>query len=200
MPMLRSCGGRQRPIVPSSLIAPPVGRSKPGEHHQSRGLARAARSEQRDELAALDLDRDVVDRVADAVIGLHHMAQTEIGVRHHRPPNRVRRPRWRRRTVATRSLLPRLVLTMNRKPPQPSYCVAFSTENQWPLLRKMLVRCLCYLANTVIGNQALPTQHYRVTINASTTMQPLPTTRALIGLRLISAMRSALRWAKWPSA
>jgi hypothetical protein len=41
---------------------------EPCHHHQRRRLARSARAQQRDELAAADVDTDVIDGIAPAVI------------------------------------------------------------------------------------------------------------------------------------
>src|SRR4029077_681362 len=60
-----------------------------GDHQQGRGLAGAARTEKRHELALCDVDRDVVDGVALAVIGLHDVAQAEIAHPRRRPTIRA---------------------------------------------------------------------------------------------------------------
>jgi hypothetical protein len=54
-----------------------------GDHQERCGLAGAAGAQEGDELATLDVDRDVVDGVALAVIGFDHFAQAKI--RHGQP-------------------------------------------------------------------------------------------------------------------
>ena len=72
--------------VPSSSIAP-LGRTlEAGDHHQRRGLAGAARAEEGDELAALDVDRNIVDGIGLAVIRLDDVAQAADRPRRHRSP------------------------------------------------------------------------------------------------------------------
>ncbi len=70
MPMSRWYGGLCDSGLPSSRISPAVGDLEPGEHHQRRRLARARRAEQRQELAARDVEIEIVDDARDAVVGL----------------------------------------------------------------------------------------------------------------------------------
>ena len=53
MPTLRWLGERRVMSLPSTVIVPAVGCSKPGDHPQRRRLAAAGRAEERHELAAL---------------------------------------------------------------------------------------------------------------------------------------------------
>ena len=57
-------------------------RLEAGEHHQRRRLARARGPEQRQELAALDVEMEIVDDARDAVVGLADADEADDGVRH----------------------------------------------------------------------------------------------------------------------
>ena len=59
---LRLCGGTRDTSLPSSRIAPSVGRLEPGDHPQRRRLAAARRAEHREELARRDGEVGFVDR------------------------------------------------------------------------------------------------------------------------------------------
>ena len=61
----RRCGGTPARSAPSSRMRPCVRRLEAGEHAQQRGLAATRRAEQREEFAAEDVERQVLDR-ADA--------------------------------------------------------------------------------------------------------------------------------------
>ena len=56
-------GGTAAMSWPSIRILPAVGRLEAGQHPQQRGLAAAGRPQQREELALVDVDADIVDRV-----------------------------------------------------------------------------------------------------------------------------------------
>ena len=62
MPVLRRHGGRWVMSSPPSAMLPPLGSTKPGDHAQRRRLAAAGRAEQDEELAILDVQRDVLHR------------------------------------------------------------------------------------------------------------------------------------------
>ncbi len=51
---------------------------EPGDHHQRRGLAGAARAEEGDELAARNVDGDIVDGIALAVVRFDDVAQAKV--------------------------------------------------------------------------------------------------------------------------
>src|SRR5262249_22912986 len=73
----------QREVVPVELDHATRRSLEAGDHQQRGRLARAARPQEGDEFATLDVDRDVIDGVAVAVIGFDELAQTKIG---HRQP------------------------------------------------------------------------------------------------------------------
>ena len=56
-------GGTAAMSWPSIRIRPAVGRLEAGQHAQERGLAAAGRAQQREELALVDVEADIVDRV-----------------------------------------------------------------------------------------------------------------------------------------
>ena len=56
-------GGTAAMSWPSIRIRPAVGRLEAGQHAQQRGLAAAGRAQQREELALVDVEADIVDRV-----------------------------------------------------------------------------------------------------------------------------------------
>jgi len=56
----RSCGSTGAMSRPPSRMRPSSGVSKAGEHPQQRGLAAAARAQQRKELARPDVEREPV--------------------------------------------------------------------------------------------------------------------------------------------
>ena len=66
--MPRSLAGTKMRFAESNTVRlpmtmrPPCGRSSPARQRKRRGLAAAGRSEQRDQLAGLDLEADAVDR------------------------------------------------------------------------------------------------------------------------------------------
>ena len=70
MPMLRWCGGSCDSGLPSSRISPAVGVSKPASIISVVVLPEPDGPEQRQELAALDVEIEVVDDARDAVVGL----------------------------------------------------------------------------------------------------------------------------------
>ena len=69
MPTSRLCGGGADHLGVAEANAAVVGPDKAGEHHQQRRLARAGRPEQCQELAAADVEVDVIER-ADQAVGL----------------------------------------------------------------------------------------------------------------------------------
>src|SRR3984893_14921039 len=76
MPMLRLCGGTagNGGAIEQDLAG--IGGEKAGDQIEHRGLARAARPEQRYECSGGDLKRDLIDRLGRAE-GLAQRAQLE---------------------------------------------------------------------------------------------------------------------------
>ncbi len=58
----RRCGGTRRDILPIEQDAALVRRLEAGEQAQQRGLAAARRTEQREELALENVERELLDR------------------------------------------------------------------------------------------------------------------------------------------
>ena len=86
-----SCGGVSAISLPSKRIEPCARRREAGDRAQRRGLARAVRADQRDDLALLDLERDALERGDVAVVGVdvveleqrHQLALlSEVGLDH----------------------------------------------------------------------------------------------------------------------
>ena len=75
MPMPRLCGGTLLIGRPSSVISPCGRRLEAGEHHQAGGLARAGRPEQRQELAAADVEVEILHDQRLAVVALLHVVE-----------------------------------------------------------------------------------------------------------------------------
>src|SRR5262249_4430606 len=69
----------QGEIAPVKLDHAAGGSHKAGDHEKRGRLARAAWPEKGDELAALDVDRNVVDGIAFTVVGFDELAQTKVG-------------------------------------------------------------------------------------------------------------------------
>ena len=78
MPILRLCGGDvgDRALVEQDVAG--IGREKAGDQVERRGLARAARAQQRHECAGRNVERDLVDR-RDRPERLGEIAQPELG-------------------------------------------------------------------------------------------------------------------------
>ena len=74
MPTLRWFGRRPVTSRPSIWIAPEVGYLEAGHHAQGRGLAAAGRAEEGDELAALDIEVELLHHGLLAEV-LAHVAE-----------------------------------------------------------------------------------------------------------------------------
>ena len=72
-------------IVSSELDDPACRILESGNHQQRRRLAGAARPQECDEFSALDIDRDIVDGIALAVVRFDDVTQAKIGRRSHSP-------------------------------------------------------------------------------------------------------------------
>ena len=88
MPISRRCGGSRDSGLPSSRISPSVGVSKPASIISVVVLPEPRRPEQRQELAALDVEVQVFDDQRFAVIGLADIDELHVGRGHSR--DRVR--------------------------------------------------------------------------------------------------------------
>ena len=67
--------------VPAIRISPEVGGSKPGDHPERRGLARAGRAEQREELARRAMSSDRSSTAAKSPNRLVSRRSSRIGIR-----------------------------------------------------------------------------------------------------------------------